>query len=98
MATSAVSNLIREGKTNQLRNAMQMSLGAGSQTLEMSLNELVSAGLITQETAVGHGLRAPRGRPHRRARDRTAEHHRVQPVTRRGRCRADPSVGPVRWR
>ena len=51
MATSAVSNLIREGKTNQLRNAMQMSLGSGSQTLEMSLNELVTAGLISQETA-----------------------------------------------
>jgi twitching motility protein PilT len=52
ITTSAVSNLVREGKTNQLRNAMQMSLGMGSQTLEMSLNELVTAGLITQETAV----------------------------------------------
>ncbi len=52
LATSAVRNLIREGKTNQLRNAMQMSLSDGHLTMEMSLNELVRAGLITQETAV----------------------------------------------
>jgi twitching motility protein PilT len=51
LATPAVSNLIREGKTRHLRNAMQMALGAGHQTLEMSLNQLVAAGVITQETA-----------------------------------------------
>ena len=52
IATSPVRNLVREGKTNQLRNAMQMSLSAGHLTLEMSLNELVRIGYITQETAV----------------------------------------------
>ena len=52
LANSPVRNLIREGKTNQLRNAMQMSLSEGHLTMEMSLNELVRAGLITQETAV----------------------------------------------
>ena len=52
LATSAIRNLIREGKTNQLRNAMQMSLSAGHLTMEMSLNELVRVGYITQETAV----------------------------------------------
>jgi twitching motility protein PilT len=52
LATPAVSNLVREGKTRHLRNAMQMALGAGHQTLEMSLNALVAAGVITQETAV----------------------------------------------
>jgi twitching motility protein PilT len=51
LSTPAVSNLIREGKTRHLRNAMQMALGAGHQTLEMSLNELLAAGVITQETA-----------------------------------------------
>jgi len=51
LGTSAVSNLIREGKTNQLRNAMQIALAAGHKTLEMSLNELVRDGVITQETA-----------------------------------------------
>jgi twitching motility protein PilT len=52
MATSAVSNLIREGKTRQLRNAMQMGIGAGNQTLEMSLNALVAHGLISLEDAI----------------------------------------------
>src|SRR5438067_40186 len=50
LANSPVRNLIREGKTNQLRNAMQMSLSEGHLTMEMSLNELVRAGLITHET------------------------------------------------
>ncbi len=52
IATSAVSNLIREGKTRQLRNAMQMALAAGNQTLEMSLNALVAAGTIAPEAAI----------------------------------------------
>ena len=51
LGTPAVTNLIREGKTNQLRNAMQIALGAGHKTLEMSLNELVAAGVISQTTA-----------------------------------------------
>jgi twitching motility protein PilT len=52
IATSAVSNLIREGKTRQLRNAMQMALAAGNQTIEMSLNALVAAGTISPEAAL----------------------------------------------
>ena len=52
MATSAVSNLVREGKTRQLRNAMQMGMAAGNQTLEMSLNALVADGTITLEDAI----------------------------------------------
>jgi twitching motility protein PilT len=51
VATSAVSNLIREGKTRQLRNAMQMGMAAGNRTMEMALNELLASGAITQETA-----------------------------------------------
>jgi twitching motility protein PilT len=52
LGTQPVTNLIREGKANQLRNAMQIGLGAGHKTLEMSLNELVAAGIITHESAV----------------------------------------------
>jgi twitching motility protein PilT len=52
LGTQPVTNLIREGKANQLRNAMQIGLGAGHKTLEMSLNELVAAGIISHETAV----------------------------------------------
>jgi twitching motility protein PilT len=52
LGTQPVANLIREGKSNQLRNAMQIALGAGHKTLEMSLNELVAGGIITHETAI----------------------------------------------
>src|SRR5438477_8074210 len=52
LGTQPVQNLVREGKSNQLRNAMQIALHAGHKTLEMSLNELVAAGVITHETAV----------------------------------------------
>jgi twitching motility protein PilT len=52
LGTQPVSNLIRDGKANQLRNAMQIALAAGHKTLEMSLNELVDAGIISQEDAV----------------------------------------------
>jgi twitching motility protein PilT len=52
IATSAVSNLIREGKTKQIRNAMQMGLAAGNQTIEMSLSSLAAAGTITHEAAI----------------------------------------------
>jgi twitching motility protein PilT len=52
LGTQPVTNLVREGKANQLRNAMQIALSAGHKTIEMSLNELVAAGVITHETAV----------------------------------------------
>jgi twitching motility protein PilT len=52
LGTGPVNNLIREGKSNQLRNAMQIALAAGHQTLEMSLNDLVAAGIITHDTAL----------------------------------------------
>jgi twitching motility protein PilT len=52
IGTSAVSNLVREGKTRQIRNAMQMGIAQGNQTLEMSLNQLVAAGAISVEAAL----------------------------------------------
>jgi twitching motility protein PilT len=52
LGTQPVTNLVREGKANQLRNAMQIALSAGHKTIEMSLNELVAAGVISHETAV----------------------------------------------
>ena len=53
MANSAARNLIREGKTNQLRNLMTTNQGEGMRTLETSLAELVEAGTITYEVALG---------------------------------------------
>jgi twitching motility protein PilT len=52
MATTPVRNLIKEGKTNQLRNQLITGQRDGSMSLEQSLNDLVRAGEITYDTAV----------------------------------------------
>ncbi|HVB01068.1 MAG TPA: type IV pili twitching motility protein PilT, partial [Acidimicrobiales bacterium] len=51
-ATSASRNMIREGKTNQIRNIMTTSRGEGMLTLEMSLAALVKSDTITYEDAL----------------------------------------------
>ena len=52
LGTTAVRNLIREGKIHQLPSVMQTSQGKGMQTLEMHLLELVDRNLITREVAI----------------------------------------------
>jgi twitching motility protein PilT len=52
VATPPVRNLIKEGKTGQLRNQLLTGQRDGMQTLEQSLTELVSAGIVTHEEAV----------------------------------------------
>ena len=56
IATQAVRNLVREGKTHQLRNVMHGGRADGMQTLETSLNERIDAGLITVEEALSRSL------------------------------------------
>ncbi len=51
MANDAVRNLVREGKSRQLRNAMISGQQEGMQTIEMDLARLVSSGIISFETA-----------------------------------------------
>ena len=51
VATSAVRNLVKEGKTNQLRNVVSTHQSAGMQTLETSLSELVAQGAVTYDDA-----------------------------------------------
>ena len=51
MANDAVRNLVREGKSRQLRNAMISGQKEGMQTIEMDLARLVSSGMISFETA-----------------------------------------------
>ena len=51
MANDAVRNLLREGKTRQLRNAMISGQQEGMQTMEMDLARLVSSGILSFETA-----------------------------------------------
>lgn len=52
LGTTAVKNLIREGKIHQIPSVMQTSQGIGMQTMEMHLRELVDRNLITRETAM----------------------------------------------
>jgi twitching motility protein PilT len=56
VANSAVRSLIKEGKTNQIRNVIQTSLRDGSQTLERSLSRLLKSGLVTERDARAHSL------------------------------------------
>jgi twitching motility protein PilT len=51
VANSAVRNLVKEGKTNQLRNVVSTHQGDGMQTLEKALSDLVADGTVDVETA-----------------------------------------------
>ena len=53
MANDAVRNLVREGKSRQLRNTMISGQQEGMQTIEMDLARLVASGIISFETAAG---------------------------------------------
>ena len=52
IATYAVRNLIRDGKTFQLPNVMQLGSKDGMQTLDQALAELVRNHIVTQEEAM----------------------------------------------
>ena len=52
IANHAVRNLVREGKTRQLRNVIATSQGEGMQTLEQSLSALVANGSVEYEAAL----------------------------------------------
>ncbi len=56
LATHAVRNLVREGKTRQIRNVITTSQGEGMMTLEMSMNRLVAQGLVSHEDAAARAL------------------------------------------
>jgi twitching motility protein PilT len=52
IATPAVRNLIREGKTFQLPSVIQMGSKDGMQTLDQALADLVKRRIVTQEEAM----------------------------------------------
>jgi twitching motility protein PilT len=52
VATPAIRNLIREGKTHQIYSAMQAGAKFGMQTMDQHLAELVKKGRITYETGM----------------------------------------------
>lgn len=57
IANNAVRSLIREGKAHQIDNQIITSQEMGMMALEHSLANLVKAGRITREQAMGHTLR-----------------------------------------
>ena len=61
VATNAVRNMIREGKTRQLRNMLTTGTREGMQTLEQSLTGLVASGAVAHEVAAGASLLPARG-------------------------------------
>ena len=52
VATPAVRNLVREGKTHQIHSQIQSGARFGMQSMEMSLRALVNQGLISRDTAL----------------------------------------------
>jgi twitching motility protein PilT len=56
LATPAVRNLVREGKTHQLRNVIATSQSEGMQTMEGALNALVANDVISSDTALAYSL------------------------------------------
>ncbi len=56
LANTAARNLIKEGKTHQLRNILVTGQREGMVTLEQSLNALLAGGFISYEAAMSRSL------------------------------------------
>ena len=56
IANNAVRNLVREGKTRQIRNVIATGQQDGMMTLEASLNKLVASGTIRHEDATQRAI------------------------------------------
>ncbi|HHJ12161.1 MAG TPA: type IV pilus twitching motility protein PilT [Chromatiales bacterium] len=54
--TPAVSNLLREGKTEQLETALQGGAAQGMQTMDSALKGLMERGIISPEEAYSHAF------------------------------------------
>ena len=52
VATPAIRNLIREGKTHQIYSAMQAGAKHGMHTMDQHLADLVKQGAITYEVGL----------------------------------------------
>jgi twitching motility protein PilT len=55
-STPAVRNLIREGKTHQLMNAISSSINEGMISMDTMLGNLVKSGKITSQEALNHSF------------------------------------------
>lgn len=56
IATPAICNLIREGKTHQIASVIQTGSKLGMQSIEISLRDLYRQGIISYEAALEHSV------------------------------------------
>ena len=56
--TTAVRNLIREGKIHQIPGTMQVSQKDGMQTMDMALRDLYQKGVISYDDAIAKAINA----------------------------------------
>jgi twitching motility protein PilT len=56
VATTAVRNLIREGKLHQIPGIMQASQKDGMQTMDMALSDLATRGIVTKGEAQSRSM------------------------------------------
>ena len=59
IATPAIRNLIREGRTAQMYSAIQTGRQFGMRTLDQDLSALAGKGVISRETAQGAMVQSP---------------------------------------
>jgi len=90
LANHAVRNLVREGKTRQLRNVVSTHQSEGMQTLEMGLNALLNEELIDYETALRVSLYPKEVEPPRRYTTPTDTTGRGRHALGAGRAAAQP--------
>lgn len=56
IVTSAIQNLIREGKTHQIESSVQTGAKYGMKTMDMALVQLYKEGLISRDTAYTYAV------------------------------------------
>lgn len=63
VGTPGVRNLIREGKTRQMRNSVATGQRDGMSTLESCLSDLVAEGVVDYEAAMARSVYPKEVRP-----------------------------------
>lgn len=56
IGTTAVRNLIREGKTHQIQTIVQTGSKFGMKTMDSSISEFLARGIISKETALSYAV------------------------------------------
>ena len=56
LASSAIRNLIREGKSHQINSMIQISTNQGMQTMDQCLRDLYAKGMITYDDAITRAM------------------------------------------